>query len=134
MKRPSGMVLKHYYNQALGRATKLLGPHDPGRKDLAQEIMVSFVRGIKIFRHDAELDTLFYIVCKRREYDHLRTKYRGERKVVELALYRLETLLEGNKNISPTKKRNLITYRSLLASRQEELRRHVDKKKNGGKK
>lgn len=134
MRRPDHETLRAYYGQARGIAAKLLGAADPNCDDLAQEIMISFLRGIKIFRHDADIDTLFYIVSKRRGYDHLRKKYSGERRIVELALYKVDTLLGGNKHMAPRKKRTLTLYRRLLQRRQIELCGYAEKKKNGGKK
>lgn len=71
-----------------GRVISLIGKATPEWEDVTQDIMLSMVKEIKIFRHDSDIKTLLYVVTMRRYYDYLRDKYR--QKGVECYLgYRL---------------------------------------------
>ena len=59
-------------NQSLS----LIGDGTPDWEDLVQDVMLSMTRGIRIFRGDADIKSLAYVVTKRRFYDYLRRKYK----------------------------------------------------------
>lgn len=61
-----------------GRVISLIGNTTPDWEDLTQDIMLSLTKAIKVFRRDADIGTLIYVVTMRRYYDYLRKKYKDK--------------------------------------------------------
>lgn len=59
-----------------GRVISLIGNGTPDWEDLTQEVMLSMVRAVKIFREESDVGSLLYVITMRRYYDYLRIKYR----------------------------------------------------------
>lgn len=65
-----------YFPLIKGKVISLIGTETPDYEDLIQDIMLSMVKAIKIFRNEADIKSLLYVVIMRRYYDYLRKKYK----------------------------------------------------------